>query len=191
MQRRRRPRARPLDGPAGDPARRRARRPARGARVGRVAARRHDPGARRARTRAHGHRSQPARFAITEKAAIAGLARARAFAESLTRLGCRFALDNFGTGGASFYSLKHLPLDYLKIDGRLIEGLTNNARDQHLVESLVDVARGMGMTTIAERVETEDTVALLREQGVEYSQGGLHGAPRPVAVEFALPALTP
>ena len=129
----------------------------------------------------------PARlvFEITETAAIANMEQARAFAERLTRLGCRFALDDFGAGFSSFYYLKYLPLDYLKIDGDFIRSLTSSITDQLVVKSMVDIARGMGMKTIAEFVEAQETVAMLREKGVDYSQGYFHGAPRPVAVEFA------
>ena len=124
-------------------------------------------------------------FEITETAAIANMEQARAFAERLTRLGCRFALDDFGAGFSSFYYLKYLPLDYLKIDGDFIRSLTSSVTDQLVVKSMVDIARGMGMKTIAEFVEAEETVVMLREKGVDYSQGYYHGAPRPVATEFA------
>ena len=119
-------------------------------------------------------------FEITETAAIANMEQARAFAERLTRLGCRFALDDFGAGFSSFYYLKYLPLDYLKIDGDFIRSLTSSVTDQLVVKSMVDIARGMGMKTIAEFVEAPETVAMLREKGVDYSQGYFHGAPRPV-----------
>jgi EAL domain-containing protein (putative c-di-GMP-specific phosphodiesterase class I) len=124
-------------------------------------------------------------FEITETAAIANMEQARAFAERLTRLGCRFALDDFGAGFSSFYYLKYLPLDYLKIDGDFIRSLTSSVTDQLVVKSMVDIARGMGMKTIAEFVEEAETVAMLRQKGVDYSQGYFHGAPRPVVAEFA------
>src|SRR4051795_12080635 len=145
-------------------------------------------------------------FEITETAAIANMEQARAFAQRLTprgpaatpsgggapasagpwpRLGCRFALDDFGAGFSSFYYLKYLPLDYLKIDGDFIRSLTSSVTDQLVVKSMVDIARGMGMKTIAEFVEAPETVAMLRAKGVDYSQGYFHGAPRPVTVEFA------
>jgi diguanylate cyclase (GGDEF)-like protein/PAS domain S-box-containing protein len=124
----------------------------------------------------------PARlvFEITETAAIANMELARDFAERLTRLGCRFALDDFGAGFSSFYYLKHLPLDYLKIDGDFIRSLTSSDTDQLVVKSIVDIARGMGMKTIAEFVEDGETAAMLREMGVDYSQGYFHGRPQPV-----------
>ncbi|MEA2482019.1 MAG: hypothetical protein QOJ07_3941 [Thermoleophilaceae bacterium] len=123
-------------------------------------------------------------FEITETAAIANMEQARAFADRLTSLGCRFALDDFGAGFSSFYYLKYLPLNYLKIDGDFIKGLTSSVTDQLVVQSMVDIARGMGMKTIAEFVEAPETVAMLHEKGVDYSQGYYHGRPRPITEEF-------
>ena len=119
-------------------------------------------------------------FEITETAAIANMEQARAFAERLTRLGCRFALDDFGAGFSSFYYLKHLPLDYLKIDGDFIRNLAHSPTDQLVVKSMVDIARGMGMKTIAEFVEDAETLEALRQHGIDYSQGYFHGRPEPV-----------
>jgi EAL domain-containing protein (putative c-di-GMP-specific phosphodiesterase class I) len=110
--------------------------------------------------------------------------QARAFADRLTSLGCRFALDDFGAGFSSFYYLKYLPLNYLKIDGDFIKSLTSSVTDQLVVQSMVDIARGMGMKTIAEFVEAPETAAMLHEKGVDYSQGYYHGRPRPVAEQF-------
>ena len=124
-------------------------------------------------------------FEITETAAIANMEQARAFADRLTSLGCRFALDDFGAGFSSFYYLKYLPLNYLKIDGDFIKSLTSSVTDQLVVQSMVDIARGMGMKTIAEFVEAPETAAMLLEKGVDYSQGYYHGRPRPVAEEFS------
>jgi len=119
-------------------------------------------------------------FEITETAAIANMDLARSFAERLRKLGCRFALDDFGAGFSSFYYLKHLPLDYVKIDGDFIRNLAGSLTDQLVVKSIVDIARGMGMKTIAEFVENAETVEMLREKGVDYSQGYHHGRPEPM-----------
>ncbi|HET8979001.1 MAG TPA: EAL domain-containing protein [Solirubrobacteraceae bacterium] len=128
-------------------------------------------------------------FEITETAAIANMEEARVFADRLTALGCRFALDDFGAGFSSFYYLKYLPLNYLKIDGDFIRGLTSSVTDQLVVKSMVDIARGMGMKTIAEFVEASETAEMLHQKGVDYSQGYYHGRPRPVDEEFsAMPA---
>jgi EAL domain-containing protein (putative c-di-GMP-specific phosphodiesterase class I) len=127
-------------------------------------------------------------FEITETAAIANMEQAREFAERLKGVGCRFALDDFGAGFSSFYYLKHLPLDYLKIDGDFIRSLTSSDTDQLVVRSMVDIARGMGMKTIAEFVEDAETAEMLRTMGIDYSQGYFHGRPLPVSTEgcFAL-----
>ena len=117
-------------------------------------------------------------FEITETAAIANMEQARAFADRLTSLGCRFALDDFGAGFSSFYYLKYLPLNYLKIDGDFIKSLTSSVTDQLVVQSMVDIARGMGMKTIAEFVEGPETAAMLLREGRRLLAGLL---PRPAA----------
>jgi EAL domain-containing protein (putative c-di-GMP-specific phosphodiesterase class I) len=121
-------------------------------------------------------------FEITETAAIANMEQAREFAERLHAVGCRFALDDFGAGFSSFYYLKHLPLDYLKIDGDFIRSLTSSDTDQLVVRSMIDIARGMGMKTIAEFVEDAETATMLHSMGVDLSQGYFHGRPEPIAV---------
>jgi EAL domain-containing protein (putative c-di-GMP-specific phosphodiesterase class I) len=120
-------------------------------------------------------------FEVTERAAISSFAQAQAFIEHMSGLGCRFALDDFGAGFGCFYYLKHLPLDYLKIDGEFVRGLPQSRTDQILVSSVVELARGLGKQTIAEYVGDDDTVALLRELGVDFAQGFHTGAPAPVA----------
>src|SRR5664279_2445131 len=114
---------------------------------------------------------------VTETAAIVDIDRARAFAERLESLGCEFALDDFGAGYGSFYYLKHLPFDYLKIDGEFIRGLVTNRADQVLVRSLVRIADELGKRTVAEFVEDEATLAVLRGLGVDYAQGYHIGRP--------------
>ena len=81
-------------------------------------------------------------FEVTETAAVANIQVAREFAERLSNLGCRFALDDFGAGFDSFYYLKYLPFDFLKIDGEFVVNCTRNRTDQLVIESLVSVARG-------------------------------------------------
>jgi diguanylate cyclase (GGDEF)-like protein/PAS domain S-box-containing protein len=119
-------------------------------------------------------------FEVTETAAIANIEEARAFSQRLSDLGCRFALDDFGSGFGSFYYLKYLPFDYLKIDGEFIRGLTASSTDQLVVRTLVQAARGMGKRTIAEFVGDEPTVELLCEYGVDYGQGYHIARPAPV-----------
>jgi diguanylate cyclase (GGDEF)-like protein/PAS domain S-box-containing protein len=118
---------------------------------------------------------------ITETAAVADLGQARRFIETLKELGCRFAIDDFGASFSSFYYLKHLPIDYLKIDGSFIRNLPHDPVDQHLVKAMVEVALALGIKTIAEHVEDEETVRMLREYGVDYAQGYQIGRPRPVS----------
>ena len=117
---------------------------------------------------------------MTETEAIANVEHARTFAERLRTLGCGFALDDFGAGFASFYYLKHLNFDYLKIDGEFIQDLPRNRTDQMVVRAVVEIARGLGKRTIAEFVGDRETVELLRELGVDYAQGYWIGRPRPL-----------
>ncbi len=119
-------------------------------------------------------------FEVTETAAVANIQIARQFADRLTELGCRFALDDFGAGFDSFYYLKYLPFDFLKIDGEFVSNCTRNRTDQLVIESLVSVARGLGKRTIAEFVQDDETEAFLRLQGVDLAQGYHIGRPVPV-----------
>ncbi len=123
-------------------------------------------------------------FEITETAAIASIDQARRFAEALRDLGCRFALDDFGAGFGSFYYLKHIPVDFLKIDGDFVRSPRSKA-DDLVVESIVHMARGLGKQTIAEFVEDEGTLEALRAQGVDYAQGFHIGRPGPVSEQLA------
>ena len=100
-------------------------------------------------------------------------------ARHLAAAGCRFALDDFGAGFGSFYYLKRLPFDYLKIDGDFIAG-PRQAADELVVRAAVEVAAGLGTQTIAEHVGDEQTVRLRRGQGVDYGQGYHVGRPPPV-----------
>ncbi len=117
---------------------------------------------------------------VTETAAIIDVARARSFADRLAALGCGFALDDFGAGYGSFYYLKHLPFDVLKIDGEFIRGLVTNHADQVVVRSLVQIARQLGKQTVAEFVEDQVTLDLLCELGVDFAQGYHIGRPAPL-----------
>jgi EAL domain-containing protein (putative c-di-GMP-specific phosphodiesterase class I) len=120
-------------------------------------------------------------FEITETAAVANIPLARRFAERLMQLGCRFALDDFGSGFGSFYYLKHLPFDFLKIDGEFVSGALTSRTDQLVIEAVVRIARGLGKRTIAEFVSSPELEAFMREQGVDYAQGFEVGAPVPVS----------
>jgi diguanylate cyclase (GGDEF)-like protein/PAS domain S-box-containing protein len=120
-------------------------------------------------------------FEITETTAVANIPRAQEFAHRLAALGCRFALDDFGAAFASFYYLKHLPFDYLKIDGEFVRGCVTDRTDQLVIRAVVDIARGLGKRTVAEMVGDEETLNLVRELGVDYVQGFHIGKPAPLA----------
>jgi diguanylate cyclase (GGDEF)-like protein len=119
-------------------------------------------------------------FEITETAAIANMDEAKNFVNRLTRLGCKFALDDFGAGFGSFHYVKYLPIDYVKIDGDFVRNLAESSTDQSVVKAIVQLARGLGKRTIAEFVGDDPTVELLRDYGVDYAQGYQVGVPRPV-----------
>jgi diguanylate cyclase (GGDEF)-like protein/PAS domain S-box-containing protein len=119
-------------------------------------------------------------FEITETAAIVNVDRAKLFARRLRELGCTFALDDFGAGFASFYYLKHLEFDYLKIDGEFIQDLSDSPINQLVVKSLVQIAQGLGKHTIAEFVTDERTLDLVRGYGVSYAQGFYIAKPGPI-----------
>ena len=127
--------------------------------------------------------SDPAQliFEITETAAVANFPQARGFADRLRDLGCMFALDDFGAGFGSFYYLKHIPFDYLKIDGEFVANSLRNATDRLIIGAVVDIARGMGKKTIAEFVTDEPTEKLLERLGVDHTQGFYIGAPGPIS----------
>lgn len=116
-------------------------------------------------------------FEITESAAISNLTAATKFIYKLKDMGCEFALDDFGTGFSSFAYLKHLPVDKLKIDGSFVKGMAEARVDQAMVQSMNEIAHALGKKTIAEFVENEETLNLLRGYGVDYAQGHYLGKP--------------
>jgi len=124
-------------------------------------------------------------FEITETAAVANIARAAGFAVRLSELGCHFALDDFGAGFGSFYYLKHLPFDYLKIDGEYVRHCATNETDRILISAVVQIARAMGKHTVAEFVGDQETVEVLGRLGVDYGQGYFLGRPEPLANHLA------
>ncbi len=117
---------------------------------------------------------------VTETAAISDMARARAFCAGVQALGSAVALDDFGAGFGSFQYLKHLPFQYLKIDGDFVRGLPDSPQDQVVVKALVELACGMGKQTIAEYVEDAATMELLHDYGVDFAQGFEVGRPHPL-----------
>lgn len=116
-------------------------------------------------------------FEITETSAINDLGTAVKFIKSLKDFGCRFSLDDFGVGFTSFVYLRELQVDYLKIDGSFIKGLADRPENQLLVKAMTDMAHVLGILTIAEYVEEESALELLKMFGVDYAQGHLIGKP--------------
>lgn len=116
-------------------------------------------------------------FEITEQVAVRHLAQARGLIRSLMQIGCRFALDDFGAGFSSFNYLKHLPCDYIKIDGGFIRNIANEPVDQAMVKSIIQIAHAVGKQTIAEYVQDAATLQLLRALGVDHAQGYYIGRP--------------
>jgi diguanylate cyclase (GGDEF)-like protein len=119
-------------------------------------------------------------FEVTETAAIANMPEATTFARRVNELGAGLALDDFGTGFGSFYYLKHLPVSYVKLDGEFIQNLPQSEVDAHMVNAIVGMAQGLGIKTVAESVSDEETIQVLRRQGVDYAQGFYVGRPAPV-----------
>ena len=115
----------------------------------------------------------PALFGVevTETAAVTDMSKAREFINALRDIGCRVALDDFGSGFSSFYYLKNLPIDTLKIDGSFVQQLCTNVEDRHVVRAMVELSRGFGIDCTAEYVEDQKTLELVREYGVTYAQG--------------------
>ena len=116
---------------------------------------------------------------VTETAAVANIAQAQAFTRQLRDLGCRFALDDFGAGFGSFYYLKHLPFDYVKIDGEFVQHASSGRIDQLVIKAVVGIAQGLGKETIAEFVTDERTKRMVKRLGVDYAQGHHIGKPIP------------
>ena len=119
-------------------------------------------------------------FEITETALIEQTEVAVGLAETLRALGCRFALDDFGTGYGGFHYLKHLPMDFLKIDREFVRDAMSSDADQHVIRAIVGLAQGFGLQTIGEGVEDAATLELLREFGVDHVQGFHLGRPAPL-----------
>jgi diguanylate cyclase (GGDEF)-like protein/PAS domain S-box-containing protein len=125
-------------------------------------------------------------FEVTETAAVANLTHAQTFAHRLRALGCRFALDDFGAGFGSFYYLKHLPFDFIKIDGEFVQHAASGHVDQLVIEAVVRIAQGLGKETVAEFVTDEHSQRMVKRLGVDYAQGYHIGRPVPIDVLLAV-----
>ena len=125
-------------------------------------------------------------FEITETTAVASLSKAIEFMTVLRGLGCRFALDDFGVGVSSFTYLKHLPVDYVKIDGSFVKDMLQDRVNHAMVEAIHRIGHIMGKKTIAESVERRDILKALRAIGVDYAQGFGIASPTPFGQIMAL-----
>ncbi len=129
-------------------------------------------------------------FEVTETAAIADMSLAVQFLSSLQQIGCKTSLDDFGSGMSSFAYLSDLPVDFVKIDGRFVKNMANNRVDQAMVKAMNEIAHALGKQTIAEFVEDEPTMELLRAYGIDYAQGYHLGKPavvtsfKPIVAHF-------
>lgn len=119
-------------------------------------------------------------FEITETAGIESLSSAAEFINTIKKTGCRFSLDDFGTGMSTYSYLKNLPVDFIKIDGSFIRDLETNNSDKAVVRSITEIGHFMGKKIIAECVEKESTIDLLRGMGVDYVQGYAIARPKPL-----------
>jgi len=121
-------------------------------------------------------------FELTETAAMTSLAAATHFIRELRARGCRFSLDDFGSGLSSFIFLKNLPVDFLKLDGQFMHNVTHDPIDRSMVEAIAQIGESMNIRTVAERVDSADVLARLADIGIQYAQGNYISAPQPVAV---------
>jgi EAL domain-containing protein (putative c-di-GMP-specific phosphodiesterase class I) len=120
-------------------------------------------------------------FETAENVAVGNLGKANNLIVALRRLGCSFALDDFGSGVSSFAYVKALGVDYLKIDGMFVGNLAQDKVDYAMVRSIKEIGHVMGKQVIAESVESEVALQHLRDIGVDYAQGFAVAMPRPLA----------
>lgn len=131
------------------------------------------------RARTYGVETDRIVFEITEREAIQDIGRMSSFLKGLKEAGFRFAIDDFGSGYASFLYLKYLPVDFLKIEGEFIKSMKRSHVDRIFVKSMVEVAKGLGIKTVAEYVEDVETIDILLDLGIDYAQGYYIGKPGP------------
>ena len=127
-------------------------------------------------------------FEVTESAAVSNLAKAQSFIDALRERGCLISLDDFGAGLSSFAYLKNFNVDTLKIDGSFVRDIARNRISESMVAAITEVAKVMGLETVAEYVESEEIRAKVKAIGVDFAQG--HAVGRPVDLDDALDALS-
>jgi EAL domain-containing protein (putative c-di-GMP-specific phosphodiesterase class I) len=130
----------------------------------------------------HGVAPERISFEVTETAAINSLLNATRLMHGLQELGCRFALDDFGSGYASYAYLRKLPVDEVKIDGAFVRDIAKNPEDRIFVKAITDMSHGMGKRVTAEFVENAEILAILKQLGVDDAQGYHFG--RPARLEY-------
>ena len=123
-------------------------------------------------------------FEITETAVIRSVAEAGILMTALKEMGCKFALDDFGSGLSSFGYLKKLPVDYLKIDGMFIRNLLHDKTDKIFVRSIIDIAHTLHIKTVVEFIESDELLDVVRDLGADYAQGFAIGRPFVLAPKF-------
>jgi EAL domain-containing protein (putative c-di-GMP-specific phosphodiesterase class I) len=121
-------------------------------------------------------------FEIAESAVVANLEQARRFVGVLHGMGCRFALDNFGSGLGSFANLRSIAIDYLKIDGSFFKNLARDSVNQAMLTAMIRLARTLNFKVIAERIEDAGALDAARRMGVDYLQGFAIGRPEKMAM---------
>jgi diguanylate cyclase (GGDEF)-like protein len=119
-------------------------------------------------------------FEITETAAVACINRARTFMEAVRAMGCKFALDDFGSGSSSLMYIKHLPVDFLKIEGSFVRAILADSVARAMVEAVCHIGRAVRATLIAEWVENDALLAQVKELDIDYAQGYAVGIPQPL-----------
>ena len=124
-------------------------------------------------------------FELTETATVANLKNATLIMQILSAQGCEFALDDFGAGFSSFFYLRTLPVEFVKIDGSLVKDIATNRANFDIVKSINQIAQALGKRTIAEYIEDEESLNVLKEMSVDYAQGYYLGKPKSVR-EFDL-----
>lgn len=139
----------------------------------------------------HGVSAEKLCFEITETSAIASVESATFMITELRKLGCRFSLDDFGSGMASFKYLQQLPVDYLKIDGSFVQDMLKNPSNHAMVEAIHHIGRVLGKHTVAEFVGDAATFEALKAMGVDYAQGFYIAPPVPLNAEFFVRAALP